>query len=362
MPVNWPAHSQAMTRRTALALLAPALAAPAAQAKRLAIRGMYASPKPFWDTGARLDQYGVNALFVHGSGINAGIIERAAAEGARVFAEFPTLNGKGYIEDHPEAWPIGERGERAPSATWFMGACPTEPRFRAFRMWQLGVLLGKFDVAGVFMDYVHWHAQFEDPNPVLPETCFCGSCLAKFTKDTGIDIPAGPVPERARRILGEHEPAWRTWRCRQLVEWARLCRGVIAGHRPEALLGVYHCPWTDADFDGARRRILGIDVDMLASAVDVCSPMVYHAIMGRKPDWVGENVEWWSQRLAGRARLWPIVQALDKPREVTPLEFDTVLRLGAAGAATGVMMFTVQAVAANKAKMEAMGRLYRSWS
>ena len=351
-----------MHRRTALALLMTAPVARAAPSRRLAVRGMYANPKPFWDTCARLDQYGVNALFVHGSGISKELIERAAAEGARVFAEFPTLNGKGYIEDHPEAWPINEQGERAPSATWFMGACPTEPRFRAFRMWQLGVLLTKFDVAGVFMDYVHWHAQFEDPNPVLPETCFCASCVAKFTKDAGIEIPAGPVPERARRILAEHEPQWRTWRCRQLVEWARLCRGVIRKHRPAALLGVYHCPWTDTDFAGARRRILGIDVDMLAAEVDVFSPMVYHAIMGRPPAWVGENVEWWSQRLAGRARLWPIVQALDKPREVTPLEFDTVLRLGATGAATGVMMFTVQAVAANKAKMEAMGRLYRSWS
>ena len=101
---------------------------------------------------------------------------------------------------------------------------------------------------------------------------------------------------------------------------------------------------------------------MLAPELDVFSPMVYHAIMGREPAWVGESVAWWSRRLAGRARLWPIVQALDKPREVTPLEFDTVLRLGASAGAEGVMMFTVQAVASNKAKLEAMGRLYRSWS
>jgi hypothetical protein len=108
--------------------------------------------------------------------------------------------------------------------------------------------------------------------------------------------------------------------------------------------------------------VLGIDLEMLAAEVDVFSPMVYHAIMGRTPEWVGENVEWWSRRIAGRARLWPIVQALDKPREVTPLEFNNVLRYGVSGAATGIMMFTVQAVASNKAKLEAMGRLYRSWS
>lgn len=101
---------------------------------------------------------------------------------------------------------------------------------------------------------------------------------------------------------------------------------------------------------------------MLVAELDVFSPMVYHAIMGRAVEWVGDNVAWWSQRLGGRAKLWPIVQALNKPREVTPLEFNNALRLGASGAATGVMMFTVQAVASDKAKLEAMGRLYRSWS
>jgi hypothetical protein len=242
-----------------------------------------------------------------------------------------------------------------------MGACPTEPRFRAFRMWQLGVLLGKFDVAGVFMDYVHWHAQFEDPNPVLPETCFCDSCLAKFRRTRASTSPPAPYPSAPAAFSASMNRSGATGAAGSLSN-GRACAAASSAKTAPALLGVYHCPWTD---DGLRRRApphLGIDMDMLASEVDVFSPMVYHAIMGRKPEWVGENVEWWSQRLAGRARMWPIVQALDKPRDVTPLEFDTVLRLGAGGAATGVMMFTVQAVAANKAKMEAMGRLYRSWS
>lgn len=323
---------------------------------------MYASPNPFWDTGAKLGDYGVNALFVHGSGITPEVMKRAADEGARVFAEFPTLNGKGYVEKNPEAWPINERGEKEPPATWFMGACPTEPGFRKFRMWQLGVLLGKFDVAGIFLDYVHWHAQFEDPAPVLPETCFCDSCTGKFQRDTGISIAGQTAAERAKRILGSHDESWRTWRCRQLAEWAQLARAVMNQRRPGLVLGAYHCPWTDSDFNGARRRTLGIDVEMLAGAVDVLSPMVYHAIMGREPEWVGENVAWWSRQLRGRVRLWPIVQALDKPRAVSALEFNNVLRLGASGAATGVMMFTVQAVASDKAKMEAMGRLYREWT
>ena len=348
-----------MTRRGALAIFG-AWRAAAAQ-KRIAIRGMYSHPKAFWDRGAKLDDYGVNALFVHGGSITPELLARAGAEGARVFAEFATLNGKGYLEKRPEAWPVNERGERAPAATWFLGACPTEPGFRAFRMKQLEELLERCAVAGVWLDYFHWHAQFEDPHPVLPETCFCESCLAAFAARSGEQAPQGETAMRARWILTRHERAWRKWRVDVLLDWAREAKAVVRRARPSALLGVYHCPWTDEEFGGARERILGLDLKQLASVVDVLSPMVYHGRMRRSAEWVGEYVAWLSRRVGRGCQIWPIVQAQSEPREITAGEFERVLRLGAGGSATGVMMFTAQAVAADGAKMDAMRRAYGEW-
>ena len=92
-----------MTRRTALSILMPACTLAGAQRKSIETRGMYSHPKPFWDKGARLGEYGVNALFVHSGSITSELLARATSEGARVFAEFPTLNGKGYVEKHPVA-------------------------------------------------------------------------------------------------------------------------------------------------------------------------------------------------------------------------------------------------------------------
>jgi hypothetical protein len=288
-------------------------------------------------------------------------MERAAAEGARVFAEFPTLNGKGYVEKHTEAWPVNERGERAPAATWFLGACPTEPGFRAFRRKQLEDMLDRFDLAGVWLDYFHWHAQFEDPKPILPETCFSPTCLAAFESSSGIRVEGGTTAERAQRILARHNTAWRNWRTAQLLDWAQDMKTIVRKKRPGALLGVYHCPWTDSEYDGARRRILGIDFDQLAGVVDVFSPMVYHGRMHRSPEWVGQNVEWISRKISKRAKIWPIVQAHNEPREIDAKEFEQVLRFGASGDATGVMMFTAQSVASDEGKMQVMRRIYREW-
>ena len=339
-------------------MLAPALNAHAGR-KRIEVRGIYSSPKPFWDRGIRLADCGVNALFVGAGSITAELMARAGAEGVRVFAEFPTLNGKGYVEKHLEAWPVDSSGGRSPAATWFLGACPTEPGFRAWRISQLESLLDRFAVAGVWMDYFHWHAQFEDPRPILPETCFSPTCLASFEAAHGVRIPAGAPGDRSRWVLERHEREWRLWRARQLLDWARGVKETLRRKRPGALLGVYHCPWTDEEFGGARRRILGLDLEALAPIVDVFSPMVYHGRMERRPEWVGEYVEWLSRRLGKRAKIWPIVQAHDKPRRIPAEEFEKVLRLGTAAAATGVMMFTGQAVAEDEAKLEVMRRVYR---
>jgi dienelactone hydrolase len=329
---------------------------------KLSMRGTYSHPKPFWERGARLDEYGVNSVFVHSGGITKELADRARSEGARVYAEFATLNGRGYVEKHPEAWPVNEKGEKAPEATWFLGACPTEPGFRAWRMQQLDDLLDRVAVDGVWMDYLHWHAQFEDPKPVLPETCFSDSCLTAFARHARIELPPGDAATRARWIFANHDRAWRDWRVSVIIDWAREIRDRARRKRPGILVGNYQCPWTDEDFGGARRRTLGLDLDKLAEVVDVFSPMVYHGRMGRSPEWVGDYMRWFSDRLRIRPdfgpRLWPIVQAHNDPGVISPAEFARVMELGASAASTGVMMFTIRSVADDPQKMEVMKRIY----
>jgi hypothetical protein len=166
------------------------------QESEIEIRGVYGHPKPLWDKGYNLTELGINSIFVHSGSINHEMMDRARAEGMNVYAEFATLNGKNYVEEHPEAWAINEKGEQVEAASWFMGVCPTEPGFRQYRFNLLRELLSEFDIDGVWMDYVHWHAQFEEPDPILPETCFCDNCLTSFSKDTGLEIPEGNVHYR----------------------------------------------------------------------------------------------------------------------------------------------------------------------
>jgi hypothetical protein len=332
------------------------------QEKIVEIRGVYGNPKPFWDKGIELKQLGVNAIFVHSGAINQMMVDRAQSEGLKIYAEFATLNGKNYVKKHPEAWAINEKGDKVEAASWFMGVCPTEPGFRQYRFDQLRELLLNFDLDGIWMDHVHWHAQFEEPEPILPETCFCDHCIQNFSEHSKIKIPNKSTSEKASYILDNHDKIWRDWRCKVIFDWTYEMKRIIKEVKPNTLLGLYHCPWDDQEFEGARRRILGLDYDLLKETIDVFSPMVYHGRMGRKPEWVQENINWFSNRLnignSAYPKVWPIVQAHDDPNTISDKEFETVLRGGLAAKATGVMMFTTSSVAKSEGKTEVLKKVY----
>lgn len=339
------------------------LMAVGAQAQKSAFaKGVYGDPQELIADGTTFSSLGINSIFVRSSSLDDKLFKAARKDNVRVYIEFPTLNGKEYLDVHPEAWPINEKGERAPAADWFMGICLTDSGFREYRKEQLSAVLSKYAVDGVWLDYLHWHAQFETPQPILPETCFCDRCVTAFEDEKSVTVQGDDVAQRAQWILANEDSLWRQWRSETLTNWVRSMKAVVQQHRPKALLGVYYCPWYPAEFDSALYRTLGLDLHALADIVDVFSPMLYHHMMERSAEWVGEYVQWLSDSVILRKRqplIWPIVQAHNKPGIVTIEEFRSVMWNASRAPATGIMMFTVNTLVDEPAKLEVMKDLYR---
>lgn len=334
------------------------------------ILGTYASPQTFWEAGHRLDEQGINAVFVRSQNLDEATAKRARSEGAKVFAEFATLNGNygNYVKEHPEAHPIDETGKPAPAATWFMGACPTHEGFKKFRLDALRELVSNFELDGVFLDYTHWHAQFEDPYPVLLKTCFNDSCLHAFEKFAEVKIEGKSTAERAQWIFANKPKEWEDWRVSVIIDWVKECCAIIKEIQPKALVGIYHTAWKDEDLSGVRRRALGLDFDLLAEHVEVFSPMIYHGRSGKSPEYVKEFVDYlgqrpWLKTASGQyPQMWPIVQASDGPGPTTPGDLETVLRHGLSGKSNGVMMFTTDSLIQNPAKLDVVRKVYQEFS
>jgi hypothetical protein len=57
-------------------------------------------------------------------------------------------------------------------------------------------------------------------------------------------------------------------------------------------------------------------------------------------------------------KVWPIVQAYDDPRVISPEELGEVLGYGSGSGASGIMMFTSHAVAESSPKTETIKKVY----
>lgn len=326
------------------------------------IKGIYGNPNTLLQAGHSFQSMGVNAIFVRSVSLTEDLYRTARENGVRVFVEFPLLNGKQYLEKNPEAWPIDEKGEKSPPADWFMGICPTDPGFRQYRFEQLHDLLKDYEVDGVWLDYVHWHAQFETPDPIFPETCFCDRCISTFESQMNLKVPVGDIPSRSAWILTESDSVWRVWRSKILTGWVKEMKTSIKEKRPDILLGVFYCSWFPSDFNEALYRNLGINVIELAGVADVLSPMLFHRMMDRPAGWVHEYVAWLYEQLdsstGNKPGIWPIVQAHNKPGVISAQEFNDVMRNGARSPAGGIMMFSDQSLLQDPEKLNVVKDFY----
>jgi hypothetical protein len=339
--------------------------------RRIEVRGIYGGvPTQILERGRSLADYGINAVWIGSGSLTRERIDAVKQQGARAFAEFNTIHDAAYLKDHPDAAPIGGDGRVCPPPDGWQGVCPTHPGYRAARMEAFRRTLADFAIDGVWLDYHHAQASWERDVPNLPDTCFCDRCLGLFARDRAgpRDLLELPAAERAGRLLGPLRDDWVRWRCGVFTDWVREFHAIRDEVRPAALLGTFHCPWSEDDFGGALRNKLAIDLKAQAPYLDVLSPMPYHARFGhaRDVDWIARQTEWLGRTLnvegrpGERLRIWPIAQLSDWGEPVPAGQVAEVLRCATRPPATGVTVFAWGSLQKDWEKVERLGDVYRA--
>ncbi len=317
--------------------------------------------------GKTLSDSGVNAIFVSSGSLTKENATLLKEQGARVYAEFNTMHVADFSKDHPDAAPIGTEGNVCPPPEDWQGICPTHAGYRKFRMEAFRRVLSNYDLDGIWLDYHHSHASWERAQPEMPDTCFCKRCIEQFARDTNTDLPNTTTPELAGLLLREYHARWVQWRCDVFTDWVREFRTIVDAVRPQALLGTFHCPWTDADYDGALRNKLAIDLKAQAKYLDVLSIMPYHARFGHHDDpaWISRQTAWLGDHLGiegrpdDRLKIWPIVQLSDWGQPVPPGQVRSVLEHATRPPATGVLIFAWGSLREQLEKVEELTTFYR---
>jgi hypothetical protein len=336
----------------------------------IAIRGIYGGvPTQILDRREALEDYAVNAVWISSGSVSRELVAslKARSKALKIFAEFNTMHEASYLKDHADARPIGADGQVSPPPDGWQGVCPTHPGYRRERMEAFRRTLRAASIDGIWLDYHHAHASWEQALPNLPDTCFCDRCLSQFARETGISLPDQPTADRARRILDTQRKAWVQWRCGVFTDWVREFRGIVTEERPGALLGTFHCPWSESEHDSALRDKLAIDLKSQAQFLDVLSIMPYHARFGHATDpaWISRQTASLGRFLGikgkpdERLKIWPIVQLSDWGETVPASQVGEVMDHGTRPPATGVMVFNWGTLHPRWDKVMALRDFYR---
>jgi hypothetical protein len=333
----------------------------------LRVRGIYGvMPDEIFNEGKSLADYGINTVFLNYGIVDEEKIKLLRRQNASVFAEYNTMHYVPFLESNPDAAPVGPDGKVSPPAGDWQGICPTHPGYRENRMSVFRSLLQDFDLDGIWLDYHHAHASWERAEPILPDTCFCDRCTTQFAQEAGIRLPE-QASQRGSFILDRHGDAWVQWRCEVFTDWVREFRQILNQTRPTALLGTFHCPWSEDDYDGALKRKLAIDLRGQAPYLDVFSPMPYHARFGHSADldWISRQISWLGEHLdvkgrhGERIQIWPIVQVSDWGEQVSPDMIPGVIDRGSRLPATGILVFSWGSFRHQREKIDELGSAYR---
>jgi hypothetical protein len=290
---------------------------------------------------ALLRSWGNTAVF--GGYQNPDFVAAAHAAGMKVYAEFTCFMGADWWQKVPASRPITATGEPLANEDWYYGVNPTVPQVRQERLAALAQLLTDYPLDGVWLDFIRWPCYWESPAPYLPLTSFDPDTLARFSQDSGVDLPEAAIPAIADHLLTEQEATWTGWRCQQITSWVAEARAILDRVKPQAILGLFGIPWRLSDHNSAVLKIIGQDYQALARYVDVFSPMVYHLMCGQPPEWIGAVAEE-VRTLTGKP-VWPIIQSVDAPAPLSAEAYaqalDAVLN---SPAADGLLVFNLKGV------------------
>jgi hypothetical protein len=326
--------------------------------------------EPVADTEALFAHWkrlGIGTAFVSTTLAESGtFIPAARAAGVRTLLITPVFFNPEYLAEHPDAWAITGRGERAKN-DWVEFVCPSREDYRQERARYALDLLAEHRPDGLSLDFIRHFVFWEMVGPddaieAADTACYCDHCLARFQEDTGIQVAAEAMASapRAAQWLWEHQAeGWAEWRMGLITSWVRDVAREARRIAPDVTIGVHLVPWGRDEYDWGLTRVAGQDVEALGALVDYVSPMAYAHMLHREPEWVGRV----TRDLAARVDV-PVVPSIEVTRsyrkdDLDEAFFQAALDAALAAPSGGVVFWSWPPLAEQRAKQEILARHVR---
>lgn len=315
---------------------------------------------------------GVNALFVGDELARSGDFRAQCAKaGLRYFLIARTFNDPEAAAGDSTLVSVDRTGKPARRNGDVM-ICPSRADFRQKKMQRIKAEIERLRPDGLTLDYFRYFIYWEGIDPQrgpenFPAYCFDASCVSEFLRSTklrlstGVPRDSGPVPrELSDEVWFHHRDEWYRWRTRRMAENAREFTEFLRKNFPALPIVLHAVPWSRNEFDGAREKIVGQDLQLLVPYFDYVSPMEYSALTRRTSGWVaGLNGKLREEVPA--AKLLPSIEVGPDGPEFPPLSLERYQSdLSAArGAEAGVVLYHLELLVGDSRKQAITKRLFK---
>ncbi len=290
---------------------------------------------------------GINACFT-GEGLlaEAGFRRALREHGISTYLIFPVFQNPDILMKDPSLYAVTADGRLA-SESWVSFVCPSRTAYRNARVREAAELVRRLDPDALSIDFIRhfvfWEMVYPDTDPErIPRSCYCDSCLARFTAEYHVTIPDTclTVPQRAAFIDDNCAEEWDLFRAGLITSLVNEITASAREAKPGIITGIHAVPWRAGDFNGARISVAGQDLAALAPLVDYVSPMLYSQMLKRDPEWIGDVVREMNALCPGK--ILPSIQVhqayIDRPFPAE--EFAACLREALRPPSLGVSFFS----------------------
>jgi len=295
--------------------------------------GTYGTPALAY--AAQFKDISANTAWFHG--FDEFAFEECTRYGIKPCVEFATFRAD--YKKFPHLIPIGIDGNPIRYKTHLQGICLSKTDFLDEIESNLKTGLATYTPAGIWLDYMTYGGWFEDPSPDLQDSCFCPDCISHFNQVTNID------ETNPQRILDLHHKAWEQHKCNQVVSLTAKYTHIIRDMCPDAVIGMYMCPYTPDEYDGALRRIFAQDYNLIAPYIDVFTPLIYCTKSGRDASWGRSFLEASSKFVPHGKSVQLILDSMDFPNSLEQTVLSSVQ-------SKGIQMFSGAEIFKDKKFME----------
>lgn len=325
---------------------------------------IYEAAPPYDPLFKQWRELGINTLFVSETLLRTDAFRaKAVAEGMPLFLIFPVFQDPEAIKADPGLAAITADGRPARD-DWVEFVCPAREDFLRRRIDQLKAAVTDCGPYAVSLDFIRYFVFWEKVAPdrapeSLPQACFCPVCLAGFSAEMGVTLPAGlaSTADKAAWILATHAAEWTEWKCRTIARAVERLAKAAREAKPTVKVNLHAVPWRHDDFGGAIRSVAGQDLPRLAPFLDFVSPMCYHHMVRRDPAWVSGVVD----DIASRAKI-PVIAStqvseayVNEP--LSPREFRAAAAEALKPPSAGVVLWSWDALAKSPEKQALLKRL-----